>query len=659
MPAELQHTFTHGRISSDVTDRSARPSAALLQLTAVGLDNWGKLEIAAEETVSSLQRTEYFWARPASPALSVLLGDPQPGDKVAVDDMHLLVSANAWNDCIRNGLIKQHNATKAQDVLPRSPGSVHLAKWGSQEDIDSVDPPREPAANDQYASLPDLRAIELWPVAFLTEPLGQTLSMSWARAAIILSCLAWISRRCFWRSSAGTEDMRSSLKMEEHNAAKAFPGHMNFADTEEDEATAIATHIQHCKDAFSIASLGLRRFLSAERVDKAFRKGDRVCIGNRAATVLYGPDIDGEYMLSYDDDGKQSGFMKPDVIKEASYGVNLIELRPADTILFNSSGSSCIVVSNVSSGHVAFRFQCTAPNRYSVRPARMTLAPQEQCKVEILTKESQANCEDRFLLMATPLRLPDKLSIEDWQQMPQNMIVRYLLTVSTEDGTPRAVVKMKRTSSGASVTNSICSFKIGDRVSSIMEYEPTSSKGKVGEIIEIDESEQPYKIRFDDGFDSWYKPHWIEAVEEPDCSGNVTPCSSLSPPTPTVTPALPSPRSCTNTDRAAIISDSARPAKPPTPPQTPSDLAAAATQLHSQPQEIHWYPQCAVSKNTPPSPGTVAKNLALALRLAGATKKQEPDAAAGHKPVDAFSSVLFNLDAADAFVDCQGKNATQ
>lgn len=63
-------------------------------------------------------------------------------------------------------------------------------------------------------------------------------------------------------------------------------------------------------------------------------------------------------------------------------------------------------------------------------------------------------------------------------------------------------------------------LKVGDRVSSIMEFEPANgregsqcSDWKVGEIIEIDESELPYKVRFEDGFVRWYKRHWIEAVE--------------------------------------------------------------------------------------------------------------------------------------------------
>merc|ERR1719298_323333 len=38
-----------------------------------------------------------------------------------------------------------------------------------------------------------------------------------------------------------------------------------------------------------------------EAEKKAIAKGDRVFVDGRAATVVYGPDIDGEYMVRFDD----------------------------------------------------------------------------------------------------------------------------------------------------------------------------------------------------------------------------------------------------------------------------------------------------------------------------------------------------------------------
>jgi len=265
----------------------------------------------------------------------------------------------------------------------------------------------------------------------------------------------------------------------------------------------LAKFADHCAEHF-----GSDKLKDSATVEKPIAKGARVFVGGRAGTVVYGPDLDGEHMIKFDDSSKQSGFLKADSIKRANDGTALLELEPKHSIHFKCNGPGSLSVSNASSGPVAFRVQTTAPKGYIVHPARVTLRPGEQREVHIGHKHGGASIKDRFLVTAAPVCNHAHVSLEEWQLIPKNMIEQYRLSVVIQHG--HEVV-------GTEVTHM---FKVGDRVSSLMEVDPawngtgTDPECKVGEIVEIDDSNQPYKIRFDDGYAEWYKPHWIDTVEK-------------------------------------------------------------------------------------------------------------------------------------------------
>jgi len=148
---------------------------------------------------------------------------------------------------------------------------------------------------------------------------------------------------------------------------------------------------------------------------KTFAKGDRVFIGGRFATIKYGPDSDREYMAIYDDDGRQSRFLKADLIEKAP----LLELDSKDAIRFGCDLQSSFIVSNVSSGHVAFRVLTTAPKQYIVRPARATLRPRECIQVQISSKQGQPSSGNGFLIMATAMSSCAEIAIRIGSTSPR------------------------------------------------------------------------------------------------------------------------------------------------------------------------------------------------------------------------------------------------
>jgi len=98
--------------------------------------------------------------------------------------------------------------------------------------------------------------------------------------------------------------------------------------------------------------------------------------------------------------------------------------------------------------------------------------------------------------MATAMSSCAEIAIEDWQHISKDTIEEYKLRVALGDDDEDAVKDAQ-------------GFKVGDRVSSVME-------GSVGEILEVDDSDQPFRVSFDDGYGKWYKRHWIEAAGKPE-----------------------------------------------------------------------------------------------------------------------------------------------
>jgi len=425
--------------------------------------------------------------------------------------------------------------------------STGLDKWGSKSGNCTTQIPSERNAFNQFTwvHLPDFQYAGLfYPRAFQLEheSSGQRV-YHLLRAGVIILCVVFAlrhfcSRRINLRKFCIPQKKKEQqMRGEEDCDPEVSESMDDLPDNMAEAWIDVSSQSEHCQ--------------ADESEKKAIAKGDRVFVDGRAATIVYGPDIDGEYMVRFDDDEKKSGFLKADSIQtDVDYSA-MVALEPQDSIHFSSEGSGSLSVSNLSSGHVAFRLQATSPKRYHVRPARMTLGPKEHRVVEICSKLGGANIKDRFLVMVAPVRSSAKLTVDDWKQIPRNVIAQHGLSITktplmtvelkcdwtvaespqkpsvqVETFKSSAVRKMKVTeipamdlleADDAAVSAGL--FKVGDRVSSLLEYDIRwSGLGypwyKQGEIIEADSSDHPYRIQFDDGDMKWYKEGWIEASEE-------------------------------------------------------------------------------------------------------------------------------------------------
>merc|ERR1719453_288412 len=116
---------------------------------------------------------------------------------------------------------------------------------------------------------------------------------------------------CAWATQVPSNDSKFSDHCAEHWAdnIKVRRQLAKFAD--------------HCAEHF-----GSDKLKEAAIVEKPIAKGARVFVGGRAGTVVYGPDLDGEHMVKFDDSTKQSGFLKADSINRVNDGAALLELEP-------------------------------------------------------------------------------------------------------------------------------------------------------------------------------------------------------------------------------------------------------------------------------------------------------------------------------------------
>jgi len=369
-----------------------------------------------------------------------------------------------------------------------------LKQWGSK-DPSSTEPAFEKATNWPFSqwnpseTLFALHRFQLQPILYqlFLEPMGRNYLISLGRGIFILLLVALILFRLCCTGKI--------LEEEE-------PPKKQFCESADNQAE--SSHILAEAPCADITDLSEPEYLdmtfAPPVVKKAFSKGDRVFVEGIVGTIVYGPDIDGEYMAMFDEGNRQSRFLKAHLIEKAS----LLQLQPKAAIRFSCNGPSSLTLTNVSAGHVAFRVQMSAPRKYILCPARATLRPQERLEVQITPKHGRASNLHGFLVMAAPVNSDAEVTIEEWQEIPADVIEQYTLSVTVSDDGASSVAEEEAPE-----------FKVGDHVRSIMELGCPGSPDKVGEIIEVDESsEQPYRIRFDDGYGKWYKEHWIEAVED-------------------------------------------------------------------------------------------------------------------------------------------------
>eukprot|EP00930_Biecheleria_cincta_P038241 TRINITY_DN26277_c0_g1_i1.p1 TRINITY_DN26277_c0_g1~~TRINITY_DN26277_c0_g1_i1.p1 ORF type:complete len:815 (-),score=130.86 TRINITY_DN26277_c0_g1_i1:201-2615(-) len=105
----------------------------------------------------------------------------------------------------------------------------------------------------------------------------------------------------------------------------------------------------------------------------------------------------------------------------------LLEVTPSDTLVFYSRGerpTASLTLRNKSSGYVAWKIKTTAPKELTINPSSGTLAGGESytAKVFFNGQDPSGILQYRFLLQACSRSEDNKLSKEQWDQIPKNEV---------------------------------------------------------------------------------------------------------------------------------------------------------------------------------------------------------------------------------------------
>eukprot|EP00928_Gymnodinium_smaydae_P053542 TRINITY_DN37511_c0_g1_i1.p1 TRINITY_DN37511_c0_g1~~TRINITY_DN37511_c0_g1_i1.p1 ORF type:complete len:228 (-),score=59.20 TRINITY_DN37511_c0_g1_i1:116-799(-) len=112
--------------------------------------------------------------------------------------------------------------------------------------------------------------------------------------------------------------------------------------------------------------------------------------------------------------------------------ITLLRLEPENTLVFKGTASApspsrTLKLTNIHSGHVAFKVKTTAPKSYLVRPSSGTIARGETQEVQIVlqqqTNEGQANSH-RFLVQCIGVGGADTISREQWADFQKSKDVQ-------------------------------------------------------------------------------------------------------------------------------------------------------------------------------------------------------------------------------------------
>eukprot|EP00438_Fugacium_kawagutii_P034678 Skav219065 [mRNA] locus=scaffold1033:104650:114643:- [translate_table: standard] len=129
--------------------------------------------------------------------------------------------------------------------------------------------------------------------------------------------------------------------------------------------------------------------------------------------------------------------------------MNLLDLDPATTLYFcktpsNESPNRKLMLSNKTSGYVAFKVKTTAPRSYLVRPSSATLGPHCKEEVTIILQPPQTQSagmpqrpsegqNHRFLVQAVQVTSTHAVSREQWSEFKKEQIEEQRLNVVLEE----------------------------------------------------------------------------------------------------------------------------------------------------------------------------------------------------------------------------------
>lgn len=142
--------------------------------------------------------------------------------------------------------------------------------------------------------------------------------------------------------------------------------------------------------------------------------------------------------------------------------MTLLGLEPDSTLYFcktpmTTSPHRMLKLTNLHSGHVAFKVKTTAPKAYLVRPSSGTLRKGEHQEVQIILQpqgtDGQPN-NHRFLVQAVPVTTPDAVSRDQWAEFAKEAIQELRLNVVLEEkeGEPAPTQTTKETYSNVPAT---------------------------------------------------------------------------------------------------------------------------------------------------------------------------------------------------------------
>jgi HEAT repeat protein len=110
----------------------------------------------------------------------------------------------------------------------------------------------------------------------------------------------------------------------------------------------------------------------------------------------------------------------------------LLKLKPQDALCFDAGDvrSQRLILTNVSSGHVAFRIQATPAKPYTVHPDCGVLRLHESQDVQIIMRDGRNT--DRFCVQAVGWSGSEGVTREQWAVLPEDAIEEYRLLVVAE-----------------------------------------------------------------------------------------------------------------------------------------------------------------------------------------------------------------------------------
>mmetsp|Transcript_28838 Transcript_28838/g.51355 ORF Transcript_28838/g.51355 Transcript_28838/m.51355 type:complete len:219 (-) Transcript_28838:204-860(-) len=121
--------------------------------------------------------------------------------------------------------------------------------------------------------------------------------------------------------------------------------------------------------------------------------------------------------------------------------MSALKLEPEDTLYFcktpaTSSPNKILVLTNTSSGNVAFKVKTNAPKSCLVRPRSGTLKPRDNQQVEITLMPSSSDGaakNHRFLVQAVNVEGLAPVSLQAWAAFPKDVIQEQDLNVVLEE----------------------------------------------------------------------------------------------------------------------------------------------------------------------------------------------------------------------------------